>query len=218
MKKSKDYQYFILLLLSTLISFGCYAKSFPNMTSQDKAYKSSSITLKMTDLTPLDMSASLGSTTTRTITIEGYYLTEGISFNLTGTDAAQFSLSDYGLPLFADSVRNTTITIRYTPTDEGVHTALLNILSTSPSATILRTISGSCDLSHSRNNSSTSKIIAFNGKIFFSALATDRVLIFNSVGQCIRSMMANDGINTIEIGEHGVYIISISNKTTKVVI
>lgn len=70
--------------------------------------------------TTASMKATVGSSTSQTLTFTGSSLTEGISLALSGTDASLFSLSTSSL-----SATGGSVTVSYTPTAAGTHTATL---------------------------------------------------------------------------------------------
>ena len=174
--------------------------------------------LRITDISALNLNCSPGLTISKTLTVEGYFLTQGATLTLTGTDASQFSLSDYSLPLFTDSVRNTTIIINYSPTLVGTHTATLSILSSSPEATVLRTLNGNTFLNGLLHATDNIKISRNGNQIFFSATAYEGVELYNSLGKCIVRKLAQEGINSIEIPVQGMYILKVNEKKVKFVI
>ncbi len=75
--------------------------------------------------TSLSMSAIPGGTATKTVTITGENLTDGITATISGTDASLFSVSTSSLGTSGGS-----LTVTYSPTAIGSHTATLTLSST----------------------------------------------------------------------------------------
>ena len=99
-------------------------------------------TITVTETTIPAMTAAVGETTdTRTITVGGNNLTNDILLAITGTDAAQFSVSPTTISKGTGTVTDQTVTITYTPTTGGTHTATLEITSTD-AVSVTRTLSG----------------------------------------------------------------------------
>ena len=99
-------------------------------------------TITVTETTIPAMTAAVGETTdTRTITVGGNNLTNDILLAITGTDAAQFSVSPATIAKGTGTVTDQTVTITYTPTTGGTHTATLEITSTD-AVSVTRTLSG----------------------------------------------------------------------------
>ena len=99
-------------------------------------------TITVTETTIPAMTAAVGETTdTRTITVGGNNLTNDISLAITGTDAAQFSVSPATIAKGTGTVTDQTVTITYTPTTGGTHTATLEITSTD-AVSVTRTLTG----------------------------------------------------------------------------
>lgn len=88
--------------------------------------------------TELEFAAAIGSVATRTLNVKGGNLTGDISLSLSGTDAAQFSLSSSSI---AKSVASADIVIKYNPVVAGSHTATLTV-STSGAVSATVSLSG----------------------------------------------------------------------------
>jgi len=82
---------------------------------------------------------------TSTIHVSGTNLTANIELEISGTNADQFSVDPASLtPDEEGTVDNTEVTITYTPTSVGNHTATLTLSSTG--ATVTRSLSGTAGL------------------------------------------------------------------------
>ncbi|MEI6554144.1 MAG: lamin tail domain-containing protein [Paludibacter sp.] len=103
-------------------------------------------TITVTEATVAAFSANIGSAPTKTINVSGANLTGNITLALSGTNADQFSLSQTSLTQTGGSVSNTVITITYTPTTTGPHTATLT-LSSAGATDVTRSLSGTAGLS-----------------------------------------------------------------------
>lgn len=79
--------------------------------------------------TALAFASDNNSSDTKTLNLIGEYLTAGIELNISGTDAALFSVSPTSITPTSGNV-NTTVTVTYTPTTAGIHSATLTVSST----------------------------------------------------------------------------------------
>lgn len=75
--------------------------------------------------TSLSMTANVGKTETKTVTVTGVNLTAGISTAISGTNAGMFSVSPASL-----TTTGGTLNVTYAPTATGNHTATLTLSST----------------------------------------------------------------------------------------
>lgn len=75
----------------------------------------------------ISLDALVGESASSTITVSGANLSGDISLALSGTDASMFSISASSI---AKSTASGSVTVTYTPTTEGTHTASLTISST----------------------------------------------------------------------------------------
>ena len=71
----------------------------------------------------------VGGAYTMTFTVRGANLTNNISLAISGTDAAMFSIDKSTLTQSAGSVATTTVTVTYSPTSAGSHSAQVNLTS-----------------------------------------------------------------------------------------
>jgi hypothetical protein len=88
------------------------------------------------------LSAVTDAADTETITVNGLNLTEAISIGISGTDASLFSASPTTLSPTDGTVTDQTVTITYSPTAAGSHTATLTV-SSDGATSVTRTLSGS---------------------------------------------------------------------------
>lgn len=98
-------------------------------------------TITVTEAEVPAMSAYADATDSETITVNGLNLTGDITLALSGTDAAQFSLSTSTLSPTSGSVTDASVTITYEPTSAGSHTATLT-LSSAGADDVTRSLSG----------------------------------------------------------------------------
>ena len=82
-----------------------------------------------TPATLTDFAADLITPATQTITVSGKNLTGNISLGITGSDAAQFSVTPESIIPVAGIVADTEVTISYIPSATGAHAAALAITS-----------------------------------------------------------------------------------------
>ena len=90
----------------------------------------------------LNFTAIPNGTNTQTITVKGINLTQDITLTLSGTNAALFGLSSTSATS-AEGLAGKAITITYSPTAEGSHTATLTISSAEFTSVVL-TLNGTC--------------------------------------------------------------------------
>jgi hypothetical protein len=98
-------------------------------------------TIIVSEATVPAMTAQVGATDTETITVSGQNLSANIGLSVTGTNASLFTLSTYSIVPVSETVTDVVVTITYTPTAAGSHTALLTLTSTG-AAEKTRTLSG----------------------------------------------------------------------------
>ena len=111
--------------------FACYRSSSTNMSEvqlykkQEAAPEAPTVSLQPSSL---DLSTTPNEATTGTITITGANLTQDITVALSGDNAGYFS-ADAETLTAADIMAEggKTLTITYTPTEAGVHTATLTL-------------------------------------------------------------------------------------------
>ena len=99
-------------------------------------------TITVTEVTVPDMVAYAGETDAETINISGINLSGNIGLSITGTNANLFTLSTNSVAQTSGTAANTVVTIYYSPTSTGTHTATLNVTSTGATS-ITRTLNGS---------------------------------------------------------------------------
>lgn len=129
-------------VLSTGQGIGYYLYgTAPSYTVEEIEPIGSKITASATSAS---LAATVGSSATKSVTITGSSLTDGINLALSGTDASMFALSASSLTATGGSV-----TITYTPTAAGTHTATLTASST-----------GADDVTISLTGTATEQIVA----------------------------------------------------------
>jgi len=102
-------------------------------------------TITITEITVPTFVATIGDTEQQTINASGVNLTSDVSLALSGANADQFSLSQASVAQSGGTAPNTTITINYTPTTVGTHTATLTF--SSPGAIdVTQTLNGTASL------------------------------------------------------------------------
>jgi hypothetical protein len=108
-------------------------------------------TITVTEITVPAMTAVVGSTDTQTIQVSGVNLTGNISITIDGTNAGLFSATPTTVTQTGGTAANTTVTITYTPSAEGSHTATLK-LNSAGATEVTRTLSGTATLPMSTPN------------------------------------------------------------------
>lgn len=107
---------------------GCTVSTDPTLTSPSAS--------------TLNFTAIPSGTNTQTITVKGINLTQTITLALSGTNASLFGLSATSATS-AEGLAGKSITITYSPTTEGSHTATLTI-SSSEFTSLVLTLNGTC--------------------------------------------------------------------------
>jgi len=82
-------------------------------------------TITVTEVTVPQFTANIGNTSTQTIHVSGVNLTADVTLALSGANADQFSLSQSTVAQTAGTAPITAVTITYTPTTAGTHSATL---------------------------------------------------------------------------------------------
>lgn len=85
--------------------------------------------ISVTESSVATMSTNVGSNDSKTITVSGANLTGDISLAVSGTNADQFSVTPNTLTPSSGSVSSTVVTVKYTPTAAGSHSATLTLSS-----------------------------------------------------------------------------------------
>lgn len=98
-------------------------------------------TITITEITVPTFVATIGNTALQTVNVAGVNLTANVSLALSGANADQFSLSQTSVAQNGGIAPNTVVTINYTPTVVGTHTATLTFSSTG-AIDVTRTLSG----------------------------------------------------------------------------
>lgn len=126
--------------------FACYRSSSTNMSEvqlykkQEAAPEAPTVSLQPSSL---DLSTTPNEATTGTITITGANLTQDITVALSGDNAGYFSADAETLTatdIMAEGGK--TLTITYTPTEAGVHTATLTLSSDDLTNPVTATLNG----------------------------------------------------------------------------
>jgi hypothetical protein len=144
-------------------------------------------------------------------------LSSDLGLSLSGTDANQFSLSQYTLPQTNGSIPTTKVVVTYNPTVQGNHTATL-LMSSTGAMDVTRTLNGVATVGTGLNSTQTMKITASNGNVIFSSDAGEVVKIYNSIGQKLVQQLTVDGVNKIPIATHGVVLVNVGGITAKVIL
>jgi len=162
------------------------------------------------------MAANVGSTDSKTITVSGKGLSGAITLALSGANADQFSVSTTSLPLAADSVASTVVTITYTPTFATLsHAATLTISSAGATDKVF-------SLSASAGYTSDGKTPIAD----WSAYATDNVLKVNGVNSfvvySVQGLKVAQVVNDVTAGtitlNQGIYFVKSDKGVQKVIV
>ena len=128
-------------ITGVVLMYNTTAQLIPRTSSDFTPTVSTTPTITVTETTVPAMSAQVGSTDTQTITVSGSSLTGNITLALSGTDASLFSLDKTSLTPTSGTITDEIVTITYTPTSAGSHTATLT-LSSDGATNVTRTLNG----------------------------------------------------------------------------
>ncbi len=68
------------------------------------------------------------------------------------------------------------------------------------------------------NNSKELALTASNGQIRFNAASGETIEVFNAIGQKLIGKIAVEGLNSISVQAHGVLLVKVGNRLTKVIL
>lgn len=175
-------------------------------------------TITLTDITDLNLSTVQGSPVSQTLNVSGVNLSADLGLVISGTDAGLFSLSQYSVPQTGGDVPNTIVTITYTPSVPGSSSVTLMV--SSPGAMVVaRTLNGTASIATDISVPATSFIVSVrNGNVLFAANAGEYVEIYNSIGQVLVQKTTVDGMNSIPVTVHGLLLVKIGSRVTKVIL
>lgn len=156
-------------------------------------------TITVTESSIPAMQAEVGNSDAQTINVSGSDLTANIELTIEGTDAGQFSVLPETLTQTGGAVASTEVTVRYSPTVSGPHTATLKITSTGATEKTFE-LSGSTDVPQELVVTSIDEHFADNTKLpdgwsgkdysFYSSGTTFIALITNG-GEIITPKVKN---------------------------
>jgi hypothetical protein len=175
-------------------------------------------TLAITDVSDLALKATVGSSNSQTINISAVNLSHDLGLSLTGSDASQFSLSQYSVPLANGSVPRTIVTVNYSPSSVGNHTATLT-MSSNGAMDVSRTLNGVSTIWTGLDEVKASFNVSFlDGNLIFTSTADEIVQIYNSIGQKIMQKPTVGGLNKIPVSAKGVLLVKVGNRVAKVIL
>jgi len=175
-------------------------------------------TITITDVTDPVMDAPVGNSMTETINLSAVNLSQSVGLSISGTDAALFSVSQTEIPLANNSVPNTVVNITYAPLTSGNHTATLT-MSSLGAMDVTRTLHGVATVVTGLNSTESLLVVtALNGNVLFTTNDNEVVDIYDSIGQKLVHQMTVNGLNTIPISAHGVVIVKVGSKISKVIL
>jgi hypothetical protein len=175
-------------------------------------------TITLFDISDPILSTVKGSPVSQTINVSGVNLNTGLGLSISGANAGLFSLSQYSVSSTAGNVPNTLITITYTPDIPGSNSATLTMSSTG-AVPVIRTLNGISSIATGNNSVTASFYVSVEkGNIVFQSAAGEILKIYNALGQIIIQQVTVDGMNTIPVTEHGVFVIKVGNRVAKVIL
>lgn len=162
------------------------------------------------------MATNVGNTDSKTITVSGKGLSGAIALALSGTDADQFSLSSTSLPLAADSVVSTVVTITYTPTAASLnHVAALTISSAGATDKVFALAGSAGSTSIDKNASTNWSASVTNGKLKVSGV--DSFEVYSVQGFKVAGVTVNSSGKTVTLNQ-GVYVVKTDKGVQKVIV
>lgn len=139
---STPYSTAISVSSTTTIKAIAYDSGNANPSSVSSATYTINIpTITVTETSIPAMAAEVGSSDSQTTYASGSSLTGDITIAITGTDAGQFSVNPTSITQTGGTAPNTLVTVTYTPTSVGSHTAVLTF-SSNGATTVTRNLSG----------------------------------------------------------------------------
>jgi len=175
-------------------------------------------TVTLTDITDITLNAIINNPVTQTINISAVNLSTDLGLAITGPNADLFTLSQYTVTVTGGNVLNTAITITYSPTTVGNHTAILTMASTG-AMNLTRTLSGISNQLAGINAIQLSLNVGVaNGKILFTANSGESLDIYNGVGQKLLHKLTTEGLNTISVHATGVLLVKLGDRVAKVIL
>ncbi|OJV42568.1 MAG: hypothetical protein BGO29_11870 [Bacteroidales bacterium 36-12] len=161
----------------------------------------------------LDFECKSDETQNKTIEVTAENLTEDIVVQITGDDAAKFT---YELDSEFDRSGGAVL-ITYTPIEEGIHTAKLEILSEGADTKEIMLNGKANPATGIESLALNSNIWSTDSKIMFNATAGELIEIYNITGQKIISQITVEGLNTIPVTNKGVLLVKVGDRITKIV-
>ncbi|MEI6753326.1 MAG: FISUMP domain-containing protein [Paludibacter sp.] len=101
--------------------------------SNEQSFTTNSIiipTITITDVTDILFNCNTGNSVSEIINVSGSNLTSDLNLTISGTNADLFSLSQKTILQSGGNVPNTDVSITYSPTQTGIHNAILTMSST----------------------------------------------------------------------------------------
>lgn len=172
--------------------------------------------VSVVETTVAAFATNVGNTDTKTITVSGKGLSGEIALALSGTDAGQFSLSSTSLPLAADSVVSTVVTITYTPTTASLnHVATLTISSAGATDKVFALTASAGSTSIQTNTATSWNALVVNGKL--KVAGVDSYEVYSVQGLRVAQVTANSSSKTVTL-KQGVYVVKTDKGVQKVIV
>jgi len=162
----------------------------------------------------LDFECKSDETQNETIEVTAENLTADIVVQITGDDAAKFT---FNLDDEFDVRSGGVVLITYTPIEEGVHTAKLEILSEGADTKEILLNGKANPATGIESLALNSNIWSTDSKIMFNATAGELIEIYNITGQKIISQITVEGLNTIPVTNKGVLLVKVGDRIAKIV-
>ncbi len=203
---------------TTITATQASANGYCDATAIYRLYVTAAPTLTLTDVTNPSLTSSVGSSATEIINVSAVNLTTDLGLTISGTNADLFTLSQNTVTQTGGNVPNTAVTITYTPTLAGTHTATLTMASTG-AMNVVRTINGNADLTSINSLINNLNVFVENKNIKFNAQSGESLDIYNSTGQHVIHSVTNDGLNSISGSAlNGVVLVKVGNRLGKIIL
>ncbi len=203
---------------TTITATQASANGYCDATAIYRLYITAAPTLTLTDVTDPSLTSSVGSSATEIINVSAVNLNTDLGLTISGTNADLFTLSQYTVTQTGGNVPNTAVTITYTPTLAGTHTATLTMASIG-AMNVVRTINGNADLTSVNSVINNLNVYIDNKNIKFNAEAGETLDIYNSTGQHVIHSVTNDGLNSISGSAlNGVLLVKVGNRLGKIIL
>ena len=175
-------------------------------------------TMVINEIFDPQFSTVVGTSTAKTIDVSGLNLTSGINLSLSGINSNEFSLAQNSISQSGGIAPITFISIMYTPSTDGTHTAMLTLSSDGAMSQVYSISGNATKITDVIVPHSLLAIYVVNDQLKFTAQAGETIEIYNALGQKILHKTTTDGENIISLSQHGVLVVKLGNKVAKIIL